>query len=109
MKRINARNLAAALTSLGADVESALLELAAVSPTLDSKVRRALFYHNELPKLRNVPDGYGDNLLFVDNRLSRPVCAMHAVDQVTRVLDDERVVQYLESKFSEYNVEVLYV
>lgn len=105
--QINARNLAAALVSLGADVETALLELVATSPALDAKVRNCLFAHETLPKLRHFLSRMDDGHLFVHSPQSRPVCAMHAVDQVTRILDDSDCVAYLRARFPEYNLEEL--
>lgn len=99
---LTARNLAAALSSLGADIETALLELVSVSPAVEANVRKELFRHCELPKLRYVPGRRDAGFLYIDTRCSQPVCAMHAVDQITRVLDDSDVIQYLKSKFQSY-------
>lgn len=104
---INARNLAAALVSLGADVETALLELVATSPALDAKVRAALYHHEELPKLRHFVSRMDDGHLFIHMPQSRPVCVMHAVDRVTQVLDDSDCVAYLQAQFPEYRIEEL--
>lgn len=105
---INARNLVAALSSLGANVESALLELASVAPVLDAKVRAALFPHVAAPKLRFIHDRNDSGLKYVETPpISKAVCAMHAVDAITRVLDDAQVIQYLEAKFPEHNVKSL--
>lgn len=107
MRDISARNLAAALVSLGADVESALLELASVAPSLDRDVRKALYYHCEIPKLRQIADRCAPGLHFIESSMTRPTCAMHAVDQVTRVLDDEDVAAFLRTRFSEFSLEAL--
>ena len=105
MREISARDLAAILTYEGADVESALLELASVAPSLDTNVRRALFWHNKPPELIFTETRRGSGLHYSHSPISRPVCAMHAVDAVTMVLDDADVVQYLTAKFPEYNWE----
>jgi hypothetical protein len=103
MQPISARNLGAALAYMGADVESALLDLAAVSPALDAKVRAALYRHNKLAKLRYIHTKREAGYCFVDTNTSRPVAVMHAVDAVCRVLDDADVVQYLKTMFVGYN------
>lgn len=99
---LNARNLAAALTSLGADIETALLELVATAPMLESKVRGELYRHCELPKLRYISGRREAGFYYHDTNCSRPVCAMHAVDQITRLLDDGDVVQYLKTRFQDH-------
>lgn len=98
--KIDARNLAAVLSYSGADVESALLELASVSPTLDSLVRKELFRDCNA-KLRYIADRHGEGLRFVSHDVPKHVCAMHAVDQMTRFLDDADIVSYLQSQFPE--------
>lgn len=103
---INARNLAAALTYLGADVESALLELASVSPHLDAKVRRELFRESEPAKLHAINDRHGDGLRFIALEQPRWICAMHAIDQICLVLDDNAIVQYLKAKFQDYDLKL---
>lgn len=104
---IDARNLAAALAYMGADVESALLEISAASPSLDAKVRAALFHHEEPAKLRYISDRNRTNAYFVHVQHPRWTCAAHAADQITRVLDDGAVVQYLQARFADYHPEVL--
>ena len=99
---ITARHLAAALTHIGADVESALLELAAVAPSLDTKVRAALYWTSEPAKLRFIKDRDFTGYRYIETPpMTRETCAMHAVDQITRILDDTQVVQYLEGRFEE--------
>lgn len=107
MRDIDARNLAAALTTLGADVESALLDLTANAPSLDAPVRKALFAHNELPTLRFIADRRSVGLHFIDRRMTREVCIMHATDLLTRYFDDSAIVNYLVSTFPTYNLENL--
>ena len=98
---LNARNLAAALSSIGADVESALLELVADSPTLDTLVRRELFRDCSLPKLHYINGHRSTGFYYTDTNCSRPICAMHAVDQLTRFFDDADIVGYLKTSFQE--------
>lgn len=105
---ICARHLAAALSYLGADVESALLELASVAPVLDAKVRKELF-RDSTAKLQWISDRNSSGMHFIAQYQPRWICAMHAVDQVTRILDDSDVVQYLKAKFPDTNIEVLIV
>ncbi len=104
---INARNLAASLAYLGADVESALLDVSSASPILDKKVRRSLFLDNELPKLRLIADRNQRMLHFIHIPCPRTACVMHAVDYICQVIDDATIVTYLQSRFSDYNIEVL--
>lgn len=101
---IMARDLAAALTYLGADVEAALLDLVAVSPGLESRVRSALFAHSTLPQLRYISDRSGTCLRFVHLSIPQWVCVKHAVDFVCQVIEDAEVVTYLQAKFSEYDL-----
>lgn len=103
MRNINARNLGAALAYLGADVESALLELTVTSPQLDAKVRRALFHTAEPAKLRSIKDRSSPGLHFVLIEHPRWSCVMHAIDFVTQVIDDASIISYLVTKFSEYS------
>ncbi len=105
--KITARNLAAALSYLGADVESAFLELAAASTALDANVRVALYPTQEPAKLRSIATRGETQLLFVEHNCSKHICAMHAADQICLMLDDADLVMYLTSKFPEYNVEEL--
>ena len=99
---LNARYLAAALSSLDLDIETALLELVATAPCLEVKVRSELYRHCELPKLKYIKGQRSTGFVYIDNRCSRPVCAMHAVDHITRILDDSDVVQYLKTRFQEH-------
>lgn len=105
--QITARNYAAALSYLGADVESALLELVTVAPKLDKRVRAALFAHEVKPKLRFMSSRHFEGLLFVHYPMSKHVCAMHAVDLLTLVIDDGDCVAYLRAKFPNVDIEVL--
>lgn len=106
--QINSRNLAGALSYLGADVESALLAVTATSPNLDRKVRATLYAHNEKPKLRYIKSRHTDGLVFTGPFMARYTCTMHAVDLITQVLDDAKIVQYLKAKFPEYDIKELY-
>lgn len=92
---------------MGADIESALLALVSTSPTLNQKVRAALFAHTQLPCLRLITDRREQGLHFIHNPTTKHICAMHAVDQISQAISDEAVVKYLQAKFSNYNVEIL--
>lgn len=105
---INSRNLAGALSYLGADVESALLEITKTSPNLDRKVRATLYAHCEKPKLRYIKSRHTDGLVFTGPFMARYTCAMHAVDLITQVIGDDKIVMYLKAKFPEYNLKELY-
>lgn len=104
---IDARNFAATLAYMGADVESALLELVAVSPTLDTKVRRALYHNNRCATLRMIGDRRTAKLHFIVTEQSRWACAMHAVDFIGQLIDDASIVTYLQSRFPDYNIDTL--
>jgi hypothetical protein len=96
MHTLTARNLAGMLAAQGADIESAFLELAAVAPALNIRVRRELFRDEVLPRLRNGHiTGYS---------APRWVCAMHAADQLVQLVGDSALVQYLQVKFPEYTL-----
>lgn len=105
---INSRNLAGALSYLGADVESALLAITKTSPNLDRKVRATLYAHNQIPRLRYIKSRHTDGLILVGSPMAKYTCAMHAVDLITQVIDDGKIVTYLKAKFPEYNLKELY-
>lgn len=100
---INARNLAAILGHMGADVESAFLELTATTPSLDARMRLALYPHQQLPKLRYIESKRFIGYSVSEYNCPRTVCLMHAADTLGLALDDEEIVQFLKAKFSEYN------
>lgn len=106
--QINARNFAAALAYLGADVESAMLDIVAVSPAISARLRAILFADNQSPKLRYIKerDGLG-SYFFTDYSYPRWISVMHAADYLCLVIGDDNVLKYLKVKFSEYNLEVL--
>lgn len=106
MRNITARNLGAALSYLGADVESALLELASVSPQLDAKVRKELYRDCTPGRLRSIKDRGVECIYFVALEQPRWACIMHAIDYICQVLENALVVQYLETKFSGYSDEL---
>lgn len=99
---INARNLAAALAYEGADVEAALLELVSGAPSLDAKVRRALYHDTAPTKLIFVQDRQESGYKFVHHHQPRWVCVMHAIDAITQFIADSDIKRYLETRFSEY-------
>lgn len=103
---MTAAHTAAALNYLGADVETALLELSAIAPTLHAKVREHLFFDLRLPKILCLQG----KEIYVDRSIDYPQVRFHnAIAELLPYVDNATIVEYLHSKFPSYDLGELYV